>query len=249
MLNKNTKTVIRQALTRLVGRLNKGLTKQGTVEWVGAQLIFDPRESEIAYGHIRPFNKVYAEHEEDWYDSKDLCINGHPGIEDNKTWRMCATVDGHVNSNYGYLVYGDRSPGASQFEYAMKNLDLDYFGNSGRQSIIYYAGPEMQVWNNDGVHADHDFTCTISTQHIVTNGRLDYIVTQRSCDLVFGLTYDLYHHCRVYENMMECLRKRYGASKIKYGKIIYNFGSLHVYERHWDLIKEILHKYQIGDLK
>lgn len=247
MLNKNSKTVITQALTRLCGRLNKRKITSGTVEWLDAHLTFDPDFPELDYGKTRPFNKSYAEKEEAWYKSKDLCIFGHDGIEDNRIWSSIATENGYVNSNYGYLVYAERSPGKSQFEYALENLIPDKDGNSGRQSVIYYAGPEMQVWNNDGIHAKHDFTCTFQTQHFIRNWRLEYLITQRSCDLIFGLTYDFYHHCHVYENMLEELKKKY--PKIHKGKIYYSFGSLHVYERHWSMIVEILRQYRNGELK
>lgn len=245
-LNENSKTVVKQVFKRFAGLLNKGKAVNGTVEILNAHLTLDPRIPKLDYGPLRPFNEKYARLESNWYASMDLCIRGHEGIENNKTWNFCATKDGYVNSNYGYLVFAKRSPGKSQYEYALENLTPDKNGNSGRQSVIYYAGPEMQVMHNDGVHAQHDFTCTFTTQHFIRNGKLEYIVNQRSCDSIFGLTYDFHHHCRVYAALLSDLRKK--GHKVKYGKIYFNFGSLHVYERHYDLIKNIVFDFNRGEL-
>lgn len=245
-ISKNSETVIKQVFKRFVGLMKKKEFVNGTVEIINAHLTLDPAEPKLSYGSIRPFNEKYSANEEAWYDSQDLCIKGHPGIEGNKTWESCATADGYVNSNYGYLVYSPRSPGMSQFHYAVQNLK-PVKGNSGRQSIIYYAGPEMAVWNNDGIHANHDWTCTISTQHFIRKNKLYYIVTQRSCDSIFGLTFDFVHHCKTYMNLLKELKSQ-GYDRLQVGKIYMNFGSLHCYERHYDLVKKIVEAYENFEL-
>lgn len=247
-LNSNSKRVVKQIMIPLIKKLDRGITTNGTVEIFDATLKFNPRISELTYGDLRPFNKKYAENEENWYNSLDRCIKGHPGIENNTTWSKIATDDGIVNSNYGYLVFAKRTNGKSQYEYALESLKNSYNGNdSGRQSVIYYAGPDMQWMWNDGVNAKHDFTCTFQTHHFIRDNKLFYIVYQRSADLIFGTTYDFHHHCNVYKKLFKDLRK--SGIPLKTGKIIMHFSSLHVYERHFKLIRDIVNQYQQKRIK
>lgn len=247
MIEGNSEKVVRNIFKSFERKIEDRDFVQGTVELMDAKLVLDPRDSELSYGDIRPFNKKYAIQEEDWYMSLDRCIKGHDGIENNKTWSRIASDKGFVNSNYGYLVYAKRTAGKSQYEYALNSLKESYDGvNSGRQSVIYYAGPDMQVNWNDNIHAKHDFTCTFETQYFIRKNKLYYIVYQRSSDSIFGLTYDFHHHCNVYKKFYKDLRK--SGIKVKIGKIIMNFGSLHLYERHFDLIKKICEEYDYEQL-
>lgn len=248
MINKNSEIVIKQIFKHFKGLLKKKEITNGTVNIMGASLILDPSDPRLSYGSIRPFNQKYADLETKWYMSLDRSIIGHDGIENNKTWSAIASDSGNVNSNYGYLVYAPRTEGHSQFEYAVDSLVNSYNGrDAGRQSMIYYAGPDMQVIWNDNIHAKHDFTCTAHTQHFIYKNKLYYIVSQRSSDAIFGLTYDFYHHCHVFNHMLKELNDRLGK-KIKPGHIQFQFGSIHLYERHWDLVNRIVEAYNNKEL-
>ena len=241
-LSPNSRRVIKQIMTPLSKKIDLDMITNGTVELLGKQLKLDPFSPRLSYGELRPFNEKYAENEENWYASLDRCIKGHPGIESNPTWNRIATDEGVVNSNYGYLVYARRTNGKSQYEYALESLKNSYDGkNSGRQSVIYYAGPDMQWMWNDGVNAKHDFTCTFQTQHFIRDNKLIYMIYQRSADLIFGTTYDFFHHCNVYKKLYKDLRK--SGINVRKGEIIFTFGSVHVYERHFKLIQDIVNQY------
>lgn len=241
-LSPNSRKVVKQIMIPLVKKIDLEIFTNDTVELLCKQIKLNPFSSELSYGELRPFNKKYAENEERWYDSLDRCIKGHPGIETNPTWSRIASDDGIVNSNYGYLVYAKRTTGKSQYDYALESLKSSYNGtDSGRQSVIYYAGPDMQWMWNDNVNAKHDFTCTFNTQQFIRNNRLIYCVNQRSADLIFGTTYDFHHHCRVYKNLFNDLWD--SGIHVKKGEIIFNFGSVHVYERHYRLIQDIVNHY------
>jgi len=239
MINLNSKKIIEEVMIPLYDKILQNKEVNGTVELIGKSIILDPAQSELAYGELRPFNHKYAKQEEDWYESLDRCIKGHEGIENNKTWSSIASKNGMVNSNYGYLVYAKRTGGESQYNFALESLIDSYKdGNSGRQSVIYYAGPDMHLIWNDNINAKHDFTCTFNTQHFIRDNKLIYIVNQRSADLIFGVTYDFHHHCRVYQSLIKDLKNN--GIDIENGYIQMNFGSLHVYERHFNLIKNIV---------
>ena len=70
-------------------------------ETIGFQVVFNSDE------HIDGSSESYIKHELEWYQSQDLYIKGHPGIENNKVWKYCATEDGRVNSNYGWCIFSE----------------------------------------------------------------------------------------------------------------------------------------------
>ena len=82
----------------------------------------------------------------------------------------------------------------------------------------------------------HDFMCTYATQVFLNDigdnkYKLDYTVFMRSNDAVYGFCNDFIWNSYVQEKMVNELR-RYDKDVIA-GDIIWNAGSLHVYERHF----------------
>lgn len=207
--------------------------RSNTLELRDALLIFNPKEKYLDYGTVRPASRTYVENELKWYLSLDKSILGHKGIEDNKVWKNCATINGNVNSNYGNIVFS-KNGGKSQMQHALDKLRED---KNTRQSVIIYNRPEMHEWWNDGIHANRDFTCTMYTQHFIEeDNTLTYIVSMRSNDAIFGLQNDYSWHQYLYEYMLNEL-------KCEYGKMIWHAGSLHIYERHFKLLEEIKNEY------
>ena len=131
----------------------------------------------------------------------------------------------------------------------MDSLVKDKFS---RQSTCIYTRPSIQTeWNENG---KHDMICTFCTQHfirddIVPTGptsirkatRLHYIVNMRSNDAIFGFMNDFAWHCIVYQQMFKDLQNVY--PELEFGNIHWNAGSWHIYERHYDLLKQIIEKY------
>jgi len=182
---------------------------------------------------IRKPNYEYANREIEWYKSQSLFVKDIPG-EVPKIWQMCANRDGKINSNYGWCLFSNEN--CNQFDYCVKRLLDDHYT---REACMIYTRPSMQIdCNANGMH---DFMCTYSTQvflNEVDNNKykLDYTVFQRSCDSVFGYNNDNLWHRHVMSKMVNELN-RYGLSVIL-GDMTYNCGSLHVYERHFNLLSE-----------
>lgn len=193
------------------------LLPNGTRELMDMQADFNPRQV------LKRAFKGYREAELNWYLSQDLSIVDHDRIEDNPVWQRCATAEGHVNSNYGWCVYSEENH--RQYEHAVDALVKDRWT---RQSCCIYTRPSIQLHHDDGLHARHDFICTFATQHMIRDGRLEYIVLMRSNDVETGLPYDLAWHQHVYERMFEKLRKLYD---IEDGAIHWHASSLHLYDR------------------
>ena len=96
----------------------------------------------------------------------------------------------------------------------------------------------MQVdCNKNGMH---DFMCTYSTQVFLNpinefGYELDYTVFMRSNDAVYGFCNDVIWAQHVRDKLVDDLNKR--GLTVFPGKIIWNAGSLHVYERHFKYLE------------
>ena len=86
----------------------------------------------------------------------------------------------------------------------------------------------------------HDFICTYSVQVFINENkdgekRLDYIVYMRSNDAVYGFDNDALWHMEVQNQLAQDLSNRLN-DRINPGDLYWNAGSLHVYERHFNLL-------------
>ena len=179
---------------------------------------------------IRAPNYDYAKREIEWYEAQSLYVKDIPG-EVPKIWQMCADKDGKINSNYGWAVFSKEN--GSQFDHCVKRLLDD---PHTREACMIYTRPSMQVdCNANGMH---DFMCTYSTQVFLNEVgtdmqlyKLDYTVFMRSNDAVYGFCNDSLFSMYVQSKLVDELNK-HGLNVIK-GDIIWNAGSLHVYERHF----------------
>lgn len=194
-------------------------------EIIGFQVVFDPD------GHIEGSSESYIKHELEWYQSQDLYIKGHPGIENNKVWKYCATEDGHVNSNYGWCVFSKDNH--EQFNHVIDAIVDD---NNTKQAVIYYTRPTIHEQWNDGVHASYDMICTCYVSYLLREGKVNACVHMRSNDVWYGLRNDLAWQQWVLKLVVEELN--YKGVKCTAGKIIWNADSLHLYSRNVDEAKE-----------
>jgi thymidylate synthase len=80
-----------------------------------------------------------------------------------------------------------------------------------------------------------DFMCTNTVQALIRNDKLVYVINQRSCDAIFGFKNDAFWHIHVQGELVKELKVDY--PELERGEIQYQFGSLHVYERHFKFIK------------
>lgn len=181
---------------------------------------------------LREPNYDYAAREVEWYKSQSLNVNDIPG-NTPKIWQQVADVNGDINSNYGWMIWSKEN--GSQYNNCLWNLVHDM---TTRQAVMIYTRPSMQQdWNKNH---KHDFCCT-NYVHCFLNQtgdtlELSYNVYQRSCDAVFGFNNDLYWHKYVVQQLITDLSAHYKDFNFK-TKIIYNCGSLHVYDRHFKYLE------------
>ena len=176
----------------------------------------------------RKLSEKYLKAEFDWYASGLLSIEG---IKDHSSmWERLLNPDGEtVNSNYGfYTFYQPIESHDNQFEFCLDSLEKD---EDSRQALINFNQPQHKFKDNK------DFVCTISQQFMIRDNELITIINMRSCDLIYGAGYDIPWFAYVQYRMFERLKETY--PDLTLGRLEHNAGSLHVYERHFEMLRKL----------
>lgn len=209
-------------------KLNAGdfVTDKGgakVIEIINASFIAD--EASI-FGTI---NEDYVKRELEWYRSLSLNVNDIPGGAP-AIWKQVADKDGLINSNYGWCIYSAEN--GHQFT---KVVDELVTSPLSRRATMIYIRPSMhEDYNRNGMS---DFMCTYSTQYYIRNGQLHASVFMRSNDAVYGYKNDYAWQRYVHKEVLQAVNGRCGTV-YGLGDLHWNAGSLHVYERHFDLVRE-----------
>ena len=147
-----------------------------------------------------------------------------------KFWQSIKNDDGTVNSAYGNLIFNeDNVHSYNQWKWAYESL---YNDKDTRQAIMHFNKPEHQFKDNK------DFVCTIYGIFHIRNDELNFTVHMRSNDLILGTPTDIAFFCLLQQQMYRLLKKRYKSLKI--GRYTHIVDSLHIYERHFDLVGDMV---------
>ena len=189
------------------------------IELIGASFLAD--EAAI-FGEP---NLEYIKKEIDWYQSQSLNIKDIYGPERRppEAWEYAASPDGSINSNYGYLIWSKEN--GYQYDNVLKELKKY---PDGRRAMMVYNRPE--IWSEYDLFGMSDFICTNAVAYYIRNGRLDCCVQMRSNDVVYGYKNDYAWQQYVLHNLAYEL-------DLEPGKMIWQVQNLHVYEKHFDLVK------------
>lgn len=167
-------------------------------------------------------NEDYIKREIEWYMSCSRNVNDIRG-EVPAIWKQVAAVDGRINSNYGWCIFSHEN--GNQFHRVENELRAN---PESRRAVMIYNRPSMhEDYDKDGMS---DFMCTNAVQYMIRDGLLEAHVQMRSNDVVFGYKNDYAWQKHVLEILADKL-------KVLSGEIYWNVGSLHVYERHFNLVK------------
>lgn len=187
-----------------------------TIEMVAAQFIAD---EPCIFGTL---DTNYIERELEWYRMQSLNVNDIPGGAP-KVWKDVADEQGYINSNYGWCIYSAEN--GNQFINVVEELKSN---PNSRRAIMIYTRPHMHYdYNFLGMN---DFMCTNTVQYLIRNDKIYSIVNMRSNDVVYG-----YKNDRAWQEYV--LTQLSKELNIETGDIVWNVGSLHVYERHFQLVK------------
>jgi thymidylate synthase len=164
----------------------------------------------------------YINREITWYEGQSRNVNDIPAPVP-AIWKAVATPDGRINSNYGWCIYSEENQNQYLNCYSTLRNDLE-----SRRAVMIYTRPSMQSeFNTDGMS---DFMCTNTVQYLARNGYLHAVVQMRSNDVVFGYKNDYAWQKHVQTKLADDL-------KLLPGHIHWQVGSLHVYEKHFGLVK------------
>lgn len=189
--------------------------------------LLDVRNSHIDWSYTsfperQPVYHSYAQKEQSWYLTGDRRANRAP----SEFWLKLANKDGLINSNYGHLVLKERKyPGSlCAYEHVVQLLMAD---RQSRQAVMHYNRPSHYL------NQSKDIPCTLTAQVVIRNNKLSMIVSQRSCDLWFGMPYDVPWHCYLIRSLARDLG-------VETGFFHHSIGSLHIYERDFDRVRRTL---------
>ena len=206
---------------------------QKTIELIGAS--FNADQNAI-FGEP---NSGYIDAELNWYLScstniYDIYVDRDPP----KAWEYSANRHGEINSNYGHLIYSDKY--FRQYDMVLDELLANM--DTRRASMIY---TRPSIWMEYNENNKNDFICTNSVTYYIRNGAIHAVVQMRSNDVVFGYKNDYAWQRYVLENLVKDYNYCYLESaadadyrkEMEVGNITWQVQNLHVYERHFDLVR------------
>ena len=199
-------------------------TGQKTIELIGASFL--ATEPSI-FG--TPDEK-YIDQEILWYESQSTNVNDIREFEDPPhAWKYSANKHGEINSNYGKLIYNDRY--YNQYGQALDELLRN---PDSRRACMVYNRPS--IWLEYDENEKNDFICTNAVTYYIRDNLLHAVVQMRSNDVVFGYKNDYAWQRYVLKRLLNDYNDL-GEHNIEEGHIIWQVQNLHVYERHFHLVK------------
>ena len=195
-------------------------TKQKEMCFYGVTLE-NPTDLLISYPS-RKFNPTYAITEWLWYLSRNRSTVNIGKMA--KIWDMIKDENGECESNYGEYLFS-----TGQWDWVVKELVDD---EDSRRATIAVNQPHHKKAN------PLDIPCTQFIQFFIRDNELNMGVCMRSNDVIFGFCNDLFTFALFHQLMYNDLKEHY--SDLKLGKYTHNAGSMHIYERHYDMAKDIM---------
>lgn len=191
----------------------------GTLEIIGASFIADDT---TIFGAV---DEDYVKRELAWYMSRSLDVEDIPPPVP-PIWRTVADKDGHINSNYGHLMFSEFNH--DQIHSVIAQLRTQ---PEGRRAVAVYTRPSIHIeWHQNGMS---DFICTNAVNYYLRRGQVHAVVQMRSNDAVFGFRNDLAWQ----KFLLDYVAADLGVEP---GGITWQPGSIHVYARHYHLIEHYI---------
>lgn len=145
-------------------------------------------------------------------------------------WKSIQNEDGTVNSAYGDLIFNKINRfGKSQYQWAIDCLRSD---PDSRQAVMHFNLPEHQYDGNK------DFVCTMYGIWQIRENRLNLTIHMRSNDAILGTPTDIAFFTLLQQQALKHLEPTY--PKLKLGKYTHIIDSYHIYERHFELVSEMI---------
>ncbi len=208
---------------------------QKVLEIQDYMLVMGPRDRFTSY-KARKFNLDYAKFEMLWYLTGDRY--NRMITKSASMWEELEVPDGGGwHSNYGQYWFNlDFMPGGgSGMDWVVDTLFKD---KDSRQAVI----PMLSV--NHLYPDNKDVVCTESISFRIRDDRLHMSVNMRSQDAMWGFTNDTFCFSILHEMVYTMLVDKY--DNLLMGSYCHKVDSMHVYERHFDMLDQILDEGQDG---
>ena len=180
----------------------------------------------LPYVPARKFSVTYVIAELLWYlsgEDKTEWISNYSSF-----WNKISDDGETANSAYGARIFKfhERIAGSElvQWDYVKEELQRD---PDSRRAVIHIRSP----W--DSTKAKLDVPCTLTLQFFIRNDELHMVVNMRSSDLILGIAYDI----PAFTIFQELLARELNVGV---GEYIHVSNSLHIYERHFKMVEEML---------
>jgi thymidylate synthase len=183
----------------------------------------NPR-ARLIYDETRKMNLMFALGELLWYirgSNKSKEIEYY-----NKKYSNYSDDGNTLNGAYGRRIFSEELFDFSQWNACLNLLLKD---PDTRQAVITIHNP-IDLNSNS-----KDIPCTCYIQFLLRNNRLECIVNMRSNDIIWGTCYDVFS----FTMMQELMANQLGIDIGPYNHFV---GSMHLYDYHFDLAKQILSK-------
>ena len=201
-------------------------TGQKTIEMLGASFVAD---EPAIFGE--PIQE-YIDKEIAWYESMSTNINDIYGEERDApaAWKYAADKHGNINSNYGKLVFSEEY----YQQFASTVFELDRNRDTRRATMVYTRPSIWTEYNKGGMS---DFICTNAVTYYIRNDMLHAVVQMRSNDVVFGYKNDYAWQRYMMKKVCNMYNDINPFDEINPGMLFWQVQNLHVYERHFNLVK------------
>lgn len=131
-----------------------------------------------------------------------------------------------IGTAYGYIV--------NKYQLTQKLIDTLKNKPTDRRMI-------MSLWQNDYLETATLPSCVWNTMWDVTDGKLNAVVTQRSCDVALGLPFNVTQYAVLLHMLAQ-------VTGLKPGKLYWSSKDVHIYVNQVDGIKEQIRRYEeLGD--
>ena len=189
----------------------------------------------LPFVSAREFSLSYYVAESLWY------LSGNDSTEwiskYSSFWKNISDDGTTANSAYGSRIFRphdrvakDVDPLWTQWDYIIDELSRD---NDSRRAVVHIRSPK------DSILASKDVPCTLSLQFFLREDKVHMVVSMRSSDLILGIAYDVPAFTLFQELLAVQLSKKLHRS-IGVGEYTHISNSLHIYERHFKMVEEIL---------
>jgi thymidylate synthase len=198
-----------------------------------AVAVFDANMPVITSFEDRKFNLNYAKKEWLWYiggDRYDQSIEQYATL-----WAKIRQPDGSYFSNYGHYIFAHSGKRGlpigkgTQYDFVVRTLSHD---KDSRRAAIALL--------NEGHLFDEnpDVVCTYGINFCIEDDTLHMTVMMRSNDVIFGFTNDAFCFWSLMQFVYADLVEIY--PNLRLGTYTHFANSLHVYERHYEMIERIV---------